>query len=71
MKRHVVIYEQDRTLMDRQTLALLSGRSVHTIRAKCPVVKHKRGRALYDMEQCAAILADTPTRQPRTVSVPA
>lgn len=62
MKRHVVIYEQDRTLMDRRTFAELSGRSVHTVRMKCPVAEHRGGRALYDMEQCAAILEGVPTR---------
>lgn len=69
--KHIVIYESDRTLMDRRTLAMLSGRSVHTIRAKCPVVTHRRGRALYDMEQCAAILETVETRRARTASAPA
>lgn len=53
---HVVIYERDRTLIDRQTLAKLSERSVHTIRARCPVAEHRHGKALYDLEECAAIL---------------
>lgn len=63
MTRHVVIVEKRRTLIDRQTLAHLTGRSVHTIRAKCPIVTHRRGKALYDADQCEQILNDTPTRQ--------
>jgi phage terminase Nu1 subunit (DNA packaging protein) len=61
----VIIYEQERVLIDRQTLAELAKRSVHTIRARCPVAEHRDGRALYDMEQCAAILDAIPTRQRR------
>lgn len=64
--RHVVIYQPERTLIDRQTLAQLAGRSVHTIRARCPIADHHNGRALYDMEQCAAILDRIPTRRRRT-----
>jgi len=67
-RRHVVIYEPQRVLIDRQTLALLTGRSVHTIRARCPIADHRNGRALYDMEQVAAILQDTPARQRRTAA---
>lgn len=62
MIRHIVVYRDGRALIDRQTLAYLSGRSVHTVRAKCPVVDHRDGKALYDMEECAAILEAVPTR---------
>jgi hypothetical protein len=71
MTRHVVIYEPDRTLIDRQTLAKLTGRSVHTIRAKCPIADHRQGKAVYDMEECAAILNEIPTRQSRIVGATA
>lgn len=60
--RHVVVYRDGRALIDRQTLALLSGRSVHTIRARCTVVEHRDGKALYDMEEAAAILDKLPKR---------
>lgn len=59
---HIVLYEHHRTLVDRQTFALLSHRSEHTIRAKCPVATYHDGKALYDMEHCAAILQATPSR---------
>jgi len=63
--RSVIIHEPGRTLIDRQSLALLSGRSVNTIRARCEVVDHRVGRALYDMERAAAVLAAIPTRRRR------
>ncbi|OQO89918.1 hypothetical protein B1813_18940 [Saccharomonospora piscinae] len=62
MIRHVVVYEGKRALLDRQTLAVLTGRSVHTIRARCPVERHHDGKALYDMDRCKAILDAIPTR---------
>ena len=62
MIRHVVVYRDGRPLVDRQTLAALSRRSVHTIRARCPVVGHEKGKALYDMEHCLVILAGIPAR---------
>jgi hypothetical protein len=65
--RHVIIYEPGRVLIDRQTLARLTGRSVHTIRARCPVAAHRDGRALYDMDQAEAILGSLATRRPRRV----
>jgi hypothetical protein len=49
-------------LIDRQSLALLTGRSVHTIRARCHVVKHRNGKALYDLDDAELTLAATPTR---------
>lgn len=63
MIRPVVIFEKDRVLIDRQTLATLSGRSIHTVRARCPIAEHRDGRALYDSELCEAILAAIPTRR--------
>jgi len=61
----VIIAEPGRTLIDRQTLAHLSGRSVHTIRARCQVVDHRAGRALYDLDEAEQILAGIPTRRRR------
>lgn len=58
----IIRYEPDRVLIDRQTLARLTGRSVHTIRARCAVVSHRDGRALYDMEAAVLTLDNTPTR---------
>lgn len=61
--RHVIVYEgPQRTLVDRQTLAVLVQRSEHTIRARCPVAEHRQGRALYDLEQVVSVLATIPTR---------
>lgn len=62
MRRHMIIKEPGRVLIDRHTLAHLTGRSVHTIRARCPIAEHRDGRALYDMDQAEAILNATPTR---------
>lgn len=63
MIRHVVVYREGRALVDRQTLAVLAGRSIHTIRARCPVVGHEKGKALYEMEHCLVILTGIPARQ--------
>lgn len=65
MIRHVVVYLGEKALVDRQTLAVLTGRSVHTIRARCRIVDHKDGKALYDAEESEALLAAIPTRRPR------
>lgn len=63
MIRDIVYVERDgRALVDRQTLSHLVRRSVHTIRARCPIVGHERGKALYDMEECIKILDSIPTR---------
>jgi hypothetical protein len=61
----VVIYETDRVLIDRRSLATLTKRSVHTVRARCPIAERRNGRALYDMEHCAAILGKIATRRRR------
>jgi hypothetical protein len=61
----IIIYrDQGRApLVDRQTLALVLGRSVHTIRLRCPVAEHRGGRALYDLDQAEAVLNAIPTRR--------
>lgn len=66
MKNPVVVYRGDKALLDRQSMAHVAERSVHTIRARCPISEHHLGRAMYDMEHCLSILADIPTRRPRT-----
>lgn len=66
MKNPVVVYRKGRALLDRQTLAHVTSRSIHTIRAKCPISEHHLGRAMYDMEACLAVLEAVPTRRPRT-----
>jgi hypothetical protein len=60
----IIIHLPDgRSLVDRQTLALVTGRSVNTIRARCPVTEHRRGRALYDLDQAQQTLAAIPPRR--------
>lgn len=68
MKNPVVVYRDGVALLDRQTMAFVSDRSVHTIRARCPIAAHHLGRAMYDMEQCLTLLADIPTRQRATAA---
>lgn len=64
MTRYAVVYRDGRALVGRSTLAELSGRSVHTIRARCTVVAHHTdGQALYDMDDALAVLAAIPTRR--------
>lgn len=51
------------TLVDREALAFLTKRSVHTIRLRCQVVRYDNGRALYAMEREIERLAAIPTRR--------
>lgn len=58
----LIIQRPDGWLCDREALATWAGRSVHTIRSKCPVVaRTPTGRPLYNAEQCLDILANTRT----------
>jgi hypothetical protein len=71
---HLVVRTDDAVLVDRATLAAPVGRSVHTIRARCPIAGHQvddrgRRRALYDLDQCEATLAAVPLRR-RTPPTP-
>ncbi len=59
----VILIRNGAALIDRQTLSHITGRSINTIRARCPIVTHSRGRALYDMEQSLAILLEIPQRK--------
>ncbi|PKW14135.1 hypothetical protein A8926_1728 [Saccharopolyspora spinosa] len=58
-------YRDGRALVDRASLARLTGRSVHTIRRACPIADRDRstGRPLYDTQQCNTILNSIPTRK--------
>lgn len=58
----IVLTHADPVLVDREALIHLTGRSRHTIRLRCKVVRYSRGRALYDMEQALATLEAIPTR---------
>ncbi|MGW1679376.1 hypothetical protein [Saccharopolyspora sp. NPDC002376] len=67
----IVRYRDGRALVDRGSLARLSGRSVHTIRQSCPVADRTRDdRPLYDAEQCRVILAAIPTRNRQPALTP-
>lgn len=59
----IVVTAFGRVLMDREALHVLSGRSVNTIRARCEVLTHAEGRALYDSLDCLARLREIPTRR--------
>lgn len=60
----IVMTEHVPVLVDREALALLTGRSVHTIRMRCEVyTQHRSGRPLYDMERAVTRLAEIPTRR--------
>ena len=66
MKDPVVIYRDggQTRLVDRRTLAMVTGRSVHTIRLRCSIATyHDDGRALYDLDQAQQVLAAIPTRR--------
>lgn len=61
----IIIYRDSgrAPLVDRQTLAYITGRSVHTIRLRCPIAERRDGRALYDLDQAEAVLNAIPTRR--------
>jgi hypothetical protein len=57
--RHVVVYREGSALVDRQTLAKLTGRSEETIRKKIVPVEYQQGKALYDAFLAEETLAGT------------
>jgi hypothetical protein len=63
----MMVTKGSRPLADREALAELTGRSVHTIRARCTVADRDRrtGRALYDVLACVEMLRSVPTRKRR------
>lgn len=50
-------------LVDREALAMITQRSVHTIRLRCTVARYHRGRALYALECEVERLDAIPTRR--------
>lgn len=63
-RQPIVDISAERILVDRQTLAYMTGRPVSTIRARCEVVDyHADRRALYDLDHAQAVLAVTPPRE--------
>lgn len=58
----IVLTKQDPVLVDREALAMLTKRSVNTIRLRCEVVRYYKGRALYALEREVERLAEIPTR---------
>lgn len=63
MRIPVVLFERGRMLVDRRSLAELTGRSVHTIRLRCPQAGYRDGIAVYDAEFCEQLLGEIPQRQ--------
>lgn len=62
-KREPIVWVQPEcTLVDRRTLGFLTQRPQGTIRARCQVVQYHNGRALYDLDRAAEVLAVTPSR---------
>ncbi len=69
-----MIYEPrvGRTVVDREFLATATGRSEHTIRARCTTIGYSRdGRALYDLDDATAILDTLAVRTRHTLAEPA
>lgn len=65
MIRHVVVYRDGGALLDRQTLALLTGRSEETIRRRCAVAEYRDGKAMYDLDTAEATLQSVLKRRPK------
>lgn len=60
----IVLTRHRPVLVDREALALITGRKVPTIRRHCVIVRrHYSGRALYALEVEVARLATIPTRR--------
>ena len=64
----IVLSRHDPVLVDREALALITSRSVHTIRLRCEVYRYRGKTPLYDLHHELARLATIPTRQRRTVA---
>lgn len=60
----IVLTKRIPVLVDREALAMITGRSVHTIRARCTVARrHWDGSPLYNVEAEVQRLAKIPTRR--------
>lgn len=65
MINHIVVHlPGDRSLMDRQTLAVWLGRSEETIRDHCRVEEYRNGKALYDEAEARETLTKVRRRGP-------
>lgn len=59
----IVLARREEVLVDREALRMVTGRSEHTIRARCEVVRYRDGRPLYALEREVERLAMIPTRR--------
>lgn len=60
----IVRYEDARVLVNREALAMLTGRSPHTIRARLqPTAHDEKGRPLYVLDEAEQVLKAIPVRQ--------
>lgn len=59
----IVVTRPELVLVDREALSMITKRSVHTIRARCTVVRYRSGRPLYDLEREVERLAAIPVRR--------
>lgn len=65
MIQHIVVHlPGDKSLIDRQSLAMLLERSEETIRKTCEVVEYRQGKALYNMDDAAEALHKARRRGP-------
>lgn len=61
--RPVILFRDDGQYLDRHSLAALIGRSVETIRRRCPVAFYYGGKAVYHLTDCERILDRIPARR--------
>ena len=62
----IIRFEDARVLLDREALAAVTGRSVHTIRARLqPALRDDAGRPFYIYDDAVQQLREIPTRQRR------
>ncbi len=56
------------TQVDRELLAMVSGRPISTIRARCTTTGYRDGRALYHLDDSLAVLNNIPKRVRKNAS---
>lgn len=59
----IVLVRHDPVLVDREALALITGRPVPTIRKHCEIIRYRDRRPLYALEAEVRRLAQIPTRR--------
>lgn len=59
----IVLVHHDPVLVDREALAMITGRPVITIRKHCQVVRYRDRRPLYALDDELERLARIPTRR--------